>query len=244
MLEWALGLALAGSSVALHVEDTKGLSGDDVAGLLDGLAEAIGTRVGSPLSVEREASGACDRSELCLGDIRKRTGAEEVVLLRVVGGATRIRLVASRRDLDPGLPSSPGFVRGGERELQVDLERDRTTWPASFAGVAVALFPESGPPPAVEAAPAPRFDPASPAPALAKADVAPYVVLGGAAVALAAGAALGAYNLSLVNEGERARDPARVAELRDEVFATGLGANVLLSAAVVGALTFALMQSL
>jgi hypothetical protein len=91
-------------------------------------------------SLERE-SGAqvevtpnfhCESGDRCIEEIRTRARAEEVVMLKMFAGPTRIRILAER-------------VGAGTRtsiSSEAELKQDQEAWSAALEGVAKKLFPE------------------------------------------------------------------------------------------------------
>ena len=121
--------------VAVRVEEATGLDAPTVAQLADGIAAAIVRVRGGDAVVDRQR-GECARSPRCLQDVRERTGAGDVVALRAVGGATRMRVVAAR--LGAG-----GRVHGS---VQVDFPSSFASWQGRLAGMSRTLYPEATPP--------------------------------------------------------------------------------------------------
>jgi hypothetical protein len=193
----ALVLSIA-ASVEIRIEDSRGVSSDDGAAILAALREAIDDRTNDPG-----------------GEGLRPT---DVVLVRLIGVPTRIRLIAERR---------------GAREAhsEVDLSRAKGSWSTSLAGVAKELFPEEPLPPPV-APPPPLVPPPLPP---EEPSLAPWIVVGAGAVALAVGAGFGfssrGARSSAANEPHT---PEELADLEDRAIGHGIAANVLFGVGAAG----------
>lgn len=223
------------AQVAVHVEDARGLEDTDRDQLLQVFGESIKELVGSQPVISRDP---CTSAEKCQEEVKKKTGAREVVHLRLIGVPSRIRVVAERES-----------ERGGPmRRAQADLTREQSSWRGSLDGVALVLFPSGDRPPPIAAAPKdptppieqtitanPIVDPIAPPPEDEGPNYLPWVAFGGSAVALGLGAFFGVRANNARSDGEtNPHTTQEVSELQDSAYNNGLAANVLFGVAAVG----------
>jgi len=129
-----VGLVLVASTaanVAVHVEETTGMERATEAIITEALVTALAETGAAAVLDERR--GPCIRTPACIAEVQRRTGAAEVVALRAVGGATKLRLVVGRVD-------GQGKLRG---TVQLDISTNDAQWSARFGGVIRTLFPEA-----------------------------------------------------------------------------------------------------
>src|SRR5688572_8419299 len=100
MLATSLGLLLVGSGVGVHLEELGEMPLAEASSFADRLAEAIEARTGRRAVLDDPLWPACKESNRCVDAIRARTETEDVVLLRLYKGPTKIRLIAERLSLD------------------------------------------------------------------------------------------------------------------------------------------------
>jgi hypothetical protein len=110
----ALGL-LALGAITLHLESAEDVSLEDASQILSHLADRIEKRAGEKPSIDDLDWPACPDSGECLSSIRLRTHADEVMLVRLVGGINKVRLIATRIAKDAPLEGAP--------QAQADLSR-------------------------------------------------------------------------------------------------------------------------
>jgi hypothetical protein len=130
-LVWAALAALligAPGSVVLHLEEVLELPKSEALALRDSLAAELRAR--RPVATTRDAIG-CDTPDRCVAQLRAQTGAEEVVLLRIIGGPRRIRLVAERIRPAPLSPLS----------AEASLSRAPAEWNAALKEISEGIFP-------------------------------------------------------------------------------------------------------
>jgi hypothetical protein len=188
-----LALACVGSGVAVRVEDARGVSEKDLDLLTRALVQAVGERAGEEAVLDR--GPPCESADRCLGEIRARSGTSEVILVRLIGVPTRIRLIAERLTVDRTEPVA---------SAEVDLLRTQTTWSSQLSLLAERLMPEpiakkpladALPEPQPEPQPEPplqRVAPLEPRPATeTRIDPLPWVAIGAGAVALGVGIGFG-----------------------------------------------------
>jgi hypothetical protein len=225
-----LALVLISASVALRVEDSRGVSADDQTAIMTAISEAIAERSGRDAAVDK---GACKKKERCAADVAQRTQAEDVVFLRFLGVPTRIRILADRE--------STKFP--AKKHAEIDLPRSRDGWTPALASLAESLF-EAKPLPAVTETP-PVGDPKTAelvSDTAAKDDgqqdrvaLAPWIALGGGALALAIGSGFGLSSRGARNEAlRRPHSDAENMDLEDRAIGHGLAADVMFGVALVG----------
>lgn len=210
---------MVSAGLGVHLEEVVDLPLRDAGEVADALAQAAELRAGVPARVDDPLAPPCfrRRSPRCVGDVAARTGADHLVFVRLIGGVTRIRILAERTD--PG-----GRVVA---EQTVNIARDGAGWARDLDRLAGALFPrrvgvaaerQNGP--ELVVAPEERPSEASP--------VAPWVVLG---VGVASGAAGVAFGQSSASARDRIENQTltgeaygeQVSRMRDH----GTAANVL-----------------
>lgn len=223
----ALALVVSGLPTdAVHLEDARGATDEEVGPILEAVSRALSASGKATPVVDRTPSDpSCLEVDRCVAEIRGRTGAGAVILLRLAAVPSRVRVIGDR-------------VRAGARDsvrAEVDLPRTGEGWDAALSGFAKALL--TTPPGAAVVAAAPADDGAKDG---SKVKLAPWLVLGGSAVALGVAAIFGAQARAARSEAE---DPslrpsrARIDQLNDTIFANGLAANILFGAAIAGGLT-------
>ncbi|MBK6683772.1 MAG: hypothetical protein IPG45_04810 [Deltaproteobacteria bacterium] len=224
LLHWrsmvaGLTLLLLGAGVGLHLEQVAELSLEDATAVAIQLGQALEPRVGGPANLDDPLWPECGRGDRCADEVRQRTGAAELVYLRVLGGPTKIRVIAER--LQPGQPHPP---------ITRTLPRDQPSWAQELAELATALYPEVLPAPPPE----PALVALPPAPAPAANRWVPLVPIG-------VGVALAGVGVGFGLSSRSARDTLETTSLSDEEYQQGLStmqthglvANLLLGTAVV-----------
>jgi hypothetical protein len=225
-----LALALISASVALRVEDARGVSADDQAAILAAFSEAIAARSGRDAAVDR---AACKKKDRCLAEVAQRVQAEDVVFLRMLGVPTRIRIIAERE----------AAKFSAKKTGEIDLPRTRDAWTPALASLAEALFEPKALPMVRETPPIEEKKEialVAANPQTGQEDslrrYAPWIAIGAGAAAFAVGSVFG-----LSSRGARAdalepieRDETEFRDLEDRAQGHGLAANILFGAAVVG----------
>jgi hypothetical protein len=118
-----LGL-LAGATV-VRVDVAENLPIETAHRIATTLAAAIEHDTGRTAVAETRPTGDC-ATDACVAEIRARTGAEDVVLLRLYRAISTIGLFAQ--------------VAGG-RPHKVELDADEATWAPALSALAIELFP-------------------------------------------------------------------------------------------------------
>jgi hypothetical protein len=139
---------LIAATVGVHVEVAESVDEPATRTLAELLAEQIHARTQRPVvAIPRPPEACGGPRDVCLEALRTRAGADELVVVRVFGGATRIGLFAER-------------LAGSGQPARADLDALPAAWPPKLAEVAAALFPEVVPPAATAALPSSRVAPA------------------------------------------------------------------------------------
>lgn len=205
---------LVTAPIGVHLGEAIDLPRADAIAVVRTLADAIADHTRRDVHVDDPLWPACD-SGGCIDDVRARTRARDVVLVRVIAGLTLIRVIAHRVGAAP---------------VEVDVTHDRLG--AECRSLARRLFPEGAPPPVTP----PLVAAAVPRPELPS--VAPWVVVGGAAVALAVGVGFGASSRSArVDSQDPALSPDDFDRLADRTQSHAIVADVSFVVAAVAAVT-------
>lgn len=241
MLAPLLAILAVGAGVAIHVDDARGVSPDEAATLTTELQGVLRTRSGQRVALDEERTAPCTASDRCVGEIRTRTDAGDVILVTLLGVPTRIRMVAER-------------FRGGQsasaEHVELDLDRRQGDWHTQLVGAVARLFPESivtaavggdrgrlasEPDPGDEVAPG-VTDLRAPAPQPRDGpSVAPWVAIGAGAVALAVGIGFGLDSRAARNSAAtQPHSPAEIDDLRSRAIGHGIVADVMFGLSVVG----------
>lgn len=239
-----LALLAIGSTLTLRLEESRGVSRADAAALMSSLWTSLERRDVTVVDVETKTSTvSCRPREECIARLRASSRVDDVVFVRMIGIPNTIRVVVERYGADHG--TSDRVPRG-----QIDLPRGTPATPDSFTAVVAQLYPKMRAGPAasrraVDLSPPPQLEPATEA--ITAVEPAPrsrtleWSLLAGSAIAGTVATIFAVRNLDAISEGETSSDPARVAELRDAAYHNGLAANVLFTAAAIGAATSAIL---
>jgi hypothetical protein len=121
----------AAPTIGIGIEEVSRVRTATASQIALALAEAIERQAGIGSSVDDPVWTCTERP--CAGEIRARAGATEVVLLRIYGGVTKIRIVAERFSSE-ALPASRG---------EADLPLRRSRWQEPLARLSAVLFPSA-----------------------------------------------------------------------------------------------------
>lgn len=117
-------------AVGLHVEKLEELTFSEARPAIEAFADAV--RREQQVEVQLDDAGwDCDAADRCLGELRARTRASDIVYIRAVGGPSRIQLRLERID-------NLGQVRTAE----VLVDRTPGLSNSVLMDTARALFPE------------------------------------------------------------------------------------------------------
>ena len=240
-------LLLVGASVALSVEQVRGVSDPDVEVFLSQLATSVADKAGRQTLRDR-GGDECTSDDRCADQIRGRSGADEVLFVRLIGVPSRIRIVAERVSPAGGVP----------RRATIDLTRNQSSWASSLDGLALNLFPDppadardkredlgyrlavasqaqAAEPPA--APPAPTAAAAPPEAVRVEAQVEaeaeggsvwPWVLIGSSVAVTGVGVYFGVKSQQARDDGTTQALPGdQVDDYNDRIKANGLAANIL-----------------
>jgi hypothetical protein len=127
-----LSLLASAPALGIGIEETSRVRTATAAQIARALGEAIERQAGLGSSVDEPVWMTCTERP-CAAEIRARARATEVVLLRIYGGVTKIRIVAERFSGEP-LPASRG---------EADLPLISSRWREPLARLAASLFPSA-----------------------------------------------------------------------------------------------------
>jgi hypothetical protein len=214
---------LISATFVVHVEDVRGVSADDESAILAAFSRAIETRSGRKGSIDL---AGCKKKDRCAAELAERSGAEDVVFVRMIGVPTRVRILVERQPQ--------------KTAAEADLPRSRDGWEPVLAGLAEALFPEAKPrsetvatvgpkpePPRVKPEPAPAVEPES-------SSLLPWIAFGAGAVALSVGTGFGLSSRDARDDARsRPHSDMENDALSDRAIGHGLAANVMFGTAVI-----------
>lgn len=253
----ALVLAVVtGTTITVRVEDAPGMSPSDVTEVSRAFADALQTRTGASPKIDLFSDAPCDSEDRCTDAIKERTGADEIVFVKLLGALTKIRFLAEAVTLESG----------SRRSAQADLSKDKETWASSFEGLAILLFPnaQQAEPPKVateattapgqpELTVAPKASPQTEAPpemvavspAADEGDPVPWIILG---TSVAVGIAATVLGVAAQDARDTIEGPEYLTLTPDEISSKtdlakngGLAANIMWGLSGVGIVTSVLM---
>jgi len=175
----AIGLLLIGATVALPVESVGAISPEARRAAVLELTQAIESESGHRVILDDD-DASCGAGEPCVSAIRSRTSTFDVVLVQMVLGPLRLRVLAQRI----------GPTAADERRSAADVKAGAPLGETA-AAIARELFPKGPAKPAdVVAAPPPIVEP-SRTPA--------WIAFGTAAALTGVGVALGVSSHSAID---------------------------------------------
>ena len=209
--------------VGVHVEEADALGPAlAIAHQVKDALEAHG--VGA--TVDNPDWARCDVGR-CLSDVRVRTRASTLLMLRIFAGPTRTRVFAELLGPDdqPVASAHTDLPQGGTAQ----------TRKAKLQALVVQLFPSPKETPAV------RTAPKTPTTVQAGPGAGPWFVLGGSGLALALGIGFGLSSQSARGQLEgQVLVPAQLAQLEDRLSTHALVANTMFATAALSAVSAAL----
>jgi hypothetical protein len=176
MLAVRLGLLLVGSGVSVHLEELGETPLQEASTFAERLADAIESRTARRAVLDDPLWPECREASRCVDAIRARTKTDDVVMLRLYSGPTKLRLIAERLSLD-GLRNA---------RIEENFPREEKAWADPIANLTERLFPE--PPKPEEEITEGAEVPSPTEESVGFFDVAPWAVFGVSAAALAASA--------------------------------------------------------
>ena len=218
------------TSVGIHLQQVEAVEPANVTAILDGIARALESRVGARPRIDGLAPGGAQSvgglgastcvpsDKACVEQMRARLGADEIIVVRVFGGLTKVLIVLQRI-----------FADGGTFETRVSANLGKDWSPVWHTAVA-ELYPIQVRPQAQSA-----FDPSA-AVEPAATTWPGWAFLGLATATLAGGVGLGLSSRSASDRltSERLFDPLR-ADLDERASVHGIAATTLFVTSVVSA---------
>lgn len=134
MLGAAAGILILGAPIALQVEESAEIERALEQGIVEGMREALAQVTDREVEID-PGRGPCHEPARCAA-VFERTGASDLVLLRLAGGPVSVRVSAKRVDR-AGAASEP---------IVAKLPRDAIA-PESLRALAHGLFPDPITPP-------------------------------------------------------------------------------------------------
>lgn len=200
--------------IALHVEELGELSLLEAMPVIAAVEKELDALAGIDAVLDDPSFG-CESAERCAEEVRARSGAAEVVMLRAVAGPTRMQLRLRR-------------LRDGVASTEVEQLIERSPAREGIAALVRRLYPEAAALPGIAASP---LQP--PLPAVESSD--PPYLAGGLIIAGIAGGGLG---LMFAHQNDGALRTVRQNVLtdaeyrveRDRARSRGIAADVLIPA--------------
>lgn len=235
LLAYGIALLAPASPVGIHVKESEEVDARSALTIARTMGDSITRETGLDCTVDDTVWSQCSDTPSCVADVAARTGAIDVVLLRLYGARTKVLVVAER------------FTPRAEAPLRVEesMPRDEEKWRGALEAIARKLFAGSKPvtPPLGDVAPE---DPVSSARSTAYREDGggPWVWLsfGAGLTALGVGIALGVSSRdarSTLREG--AHTDQEIDALSGRAKHHALAANVLFSAAAIAVVSGAIL---
>ncbi len=130
MSSMLLGLLLAASTVAVHVDPAEDVPEELEQSLARSLVKVIQEQTGLRAVLEGPGWPSCGQTSACASEVAARASAEQVIFVRVVHGATLLRVVLK-------LPLPDGTVRSAQADVTGTAE---DTWDLALGRAAVELL--------------------------------------------------------------------------------------------------------
>jgi hypothetical protein len=145
MLAIQIGLTLLSANIAIHTQEARGASAENVSIMARQFALATALRTGQTTSVTKQGMiETCLDVHRCVSAVRVETGADHVILIRIIALPSRIRLAATLvlSALDTEIPKAAieNQEKMGPLQHSIDLSRDTKSWPKAFAKLSDDLF--------------------------------------------------------------------------------------------------------
>lgn len=226
----ALGLLLLGAGLGLHLQESGELPLNRSVALLEKIAEIIRGETGVRPIIDDPDWNECDLQEsACQALVRSRTRTDELVLLRVFAGLTKLRVELRRLSQD-----------GQGESVSGDLPLEEEGWETPLLPLVRTLFPDPLDPVLLRARePNVVVGEATPSKAGTGAGPGPWIIIG--ARALAGGFGVGFYASSRDAKSELASGRLFSSEEFDELNGRlethSILSGVLLGTAVTGLVT-------
>lgn len=145
MLAINFGLTLLAANIAIHTQEARGASSENVTLMTRQLAISAALRTEQTTSTTQpKIVETCLDISRCVSAVRVETGASHVVLVRIINLPSRIRLTATLMvsALDKNIPKATiqRQTEKGPEQFTIDLNHDSKTWPKEFANLSDQLF--------------------------------------------------------------------------------------------------------
>jgi hypothetical protein len=222
----ALALTLAGATVGIRLEETEELSIEAAMQIAEAFGRAIEVRSGLSPVIDDPVWGVCRAADRCLSEVRERTRASDVVLIKLFGAPKKVRLIAQRFRF--GLPPDERF--------EINIPIDRESWSTPLEEAARNMFAAGKKEPPKIATPVIEIpkDPVLPPPQ--ETALAPWILIGAGATALILGSVFGISSRNARNAVEtEPHSDVEVEELTSRLKTHGWTANILFSVSVLSA---------
>lgn len=140
-----IGLSLLAAQIAIHTQEARGASDESVHTMTRQLALSTAMRTGHATSTTKPGIVEnCIDVSRCVAAVRVETGANHVMLIRVIALPSRIRLTATLvlSGLDPNVPKKALQIqeKAGPLQQTIDLSRKQDSWAAEFEKLVDKLF--------------------------------------------------------------------------------------------------------
>ncbi len=199
----------------VHLEESADLPLADATQVLHALIDVLAPRAGGRPVLNDPLWPACRQEDRCISEIEARLAADELVMVRLFAGPSRIRVVAER------IPREGSPIRAA-----LNLPRESAEWGPALAELAIQLYPVPLPDPLREkkqvVSEAPDHQPW------------PWVVFGVGTAGLIVGSGLGLSSADAARDLRN--DPMQAALLSsrlERMHDHGLAANVLIGTGAV-----------
>lgn len=217
-------ISAAGAGVGLRLQEAGELPYEDATRLVAELGRALEDACGRPVAIDDPIWSRCSGDEQCIAQIRERTRAGDVVLVRVFGSLTIARVVTER------------FVDGEKapRRAEIDVPRDASAWRERLEELADLVCPASEKTKIVQSPVIEKIETTPPAQPFFDRAL-PWMILGAGALAAAAGVGFGISSSNARSDSQNpAISQAEFEELADRTQAHAIAADVLFVAAAAG----------
>lgn len=128
----SIGLLLVGAAIGLHADIVGELPKPQAQELIATIERAAAKRAQAPVILD-DQEGGCDEIERCITAVRSRTSSFELLLLRLVAGPTKTRVIAEHYTAEA--TSVP------DARSEVDVSRDPQSWAEAIERLVVATVP-------------------------------------------------------------------------------------------------------
>lgn len=213
-----LGLMLFGADVGVFVEVREDVSVAESLAIADAMTAAVARELGWSARLATPEWVSCSEHAACLREVKAATGGEQVLMLKMFGTSTRVRVVAQRFHLsDAAIASAELDLLRGEDASSAAAVAARALFPGISRGSGeIAMADRTGD----------RSD---------RSRWLPWTVIGASAVLGGVGVGLGASSASLRRELETtAFSGDEYLDRRSALEARATAANLCVGGALLG----------